>query len=204
MSYASNTTRRSAMSRNNVMEVTVATAGKATSIIATTTSGRIAITVVIVATTTSAKRNRRTRLLLIAATRHSSHALHTEQRASTPPRSATRTPRTRTSIKPMTKNINMRRTTTMRITQVTTMSRALALIHQSQARTRRQPQARANPTRMRAIIFMLIRNWRQVAMCLASLTIDSIGASPSWVKRVKKEKPLLHSWMTILILWMPS
>jgi hypothetical protein len=33
---------------------------------------------------------------------------------------------------------------------------------------------------------------------------SSIGAGPSQVKRVKKEKHLLHSWMTILILRTPS
>ncbi len=50
------------------------------------------MTAVVVTSTTNATRNRRTRLLLIAATRHSSHAQCTGQRASTPPRSATRTP----------------------------------------------------------------------------------------------------------------
>ncbi len=87
---------------------------------------------------------------------------------------------------------------------MTSMNCALALIHQSQVRTRCQPQARAKPMRMRTIIFMLIRNWSQVAMCLASLTINSIGASPIWVKRLKKEKCLLYSWTTISILQMPS
>ncbi len=56
------------------------------------------------------------------------------------------------------KNINTRCTTTTRITQVTTMSRPLAPIHRSQVRTRRQPPAKAKPTRMRIFIFMLIRN----------------------------------------------
>ncbi len=132
-----------------------------------------------VATMTSAKRNRRTRFLLITATKHSSHPLRTDQRASTPPRSATWTPRTRTSIKPTTKNISKRRTTMMRITQVMTMSRALVPIHRPQVRTQHQPPVRAKPTRMRTIIFILIKIWRQVAMCLASLPINSIGASPS-------------------------
>jgi hypothetical protein len=48
---------------------------------------------VVIITTTTAKGNGRIRLLLIAATRRSSHAWCTGQRASTPPRSATRTPR---------------------------------------------------------------------------------------------------------------
>jgi hypothetical protein len=48
--------RRSAASWNDVMEVTVATAGRAISIIAMTTSGRITMTEVIIATTTSAKK----------------------------------------------------------------------------------------------------------------------------------------------------
>ncbi len=99
MSSVSDTTRRSAVSRNNVKGVMVTTIAEASSVTTTTTSGRIAITAVIVATITNAKRNRRTWLLLIAATRHSSHALRT----STPPRSATRIPRTRTSVKPMKK-----------------------------------------------------------------------------------------------------
>ncbi len=62
-------------------------------------------TVVVVITTISMKRNGRTGPLLIVATRHSSHALCMGQRASTPPRSATRTqeqqtssPRQKTSI----------------------------------------------------------------------------------------------------------
>jgi hypothetical protein len=50
--------------------VTVTTASKATRIIVTATSGRIAITVVIGTTTTSTRKM--TRLLLIAATRRSS------------------------------------------------------------------------------------------------------------------------------------
>ncbi len=93
--FASGMMRRSAMWQNNITEVTIATAGKATSTTATTTtSGRIAMTVVVVTTTTNAKRNGRTRLLLIAATRDSSHAWCTGQRASTPLRSATRISRT--------------------------------------------------------------------------------------------------------------
>jgi hypothetical protein len=82
--------------------VAIATAGKATSTIATTTSGRIATTVVVIITMTNVKRNGRTGSLLIAVTRRSSHARCTGQRASTPPRSATRTPRT-TNVKFKTK-----------------------------------------------------------------------------------------------------
>jgi hypothetical protein len=63
------------------MGVMVTPAGKGTHIIFMTTSGRIAITAVIITTTTSARRNRRTKLLLIVVTRHSSHALRTDQRA---------------------------------------------------------------------------------------------------------------------------
>ncbi len=105
MPSGSNTTRRSAVSQNNVKGVTAATACKATCIIVMATSGRIAITMVIVTTMTSTRRNRRTRLLLIMVTRHSSHALCTDQWASITLRSATRTPRTKTSIKPMTKTL---------------------------------------------------------------------------------------------------
>jgi hypothetical protein len=93
-----------------------------------------------------ARRNRRTRLLLIAATRHSSHVLRTDRRASTPPRSATKTPRTSISIKPMTKSISMQCTTTTRITQVMMMSRALAPIHRSQVSTWHQPPAGVKAT----------------------------------------------------------
>jgi hypothetical protein len=82
--------------------VTITTAGTATSTIATTTNGRITTIVVVVITTTNAKRNGRTGPLPIAATRHSSHAWCTGQRASTPPRSATKTPRT-TNVKFKTK-----------------------------------------------------------------------------------------------------
>ncbi len=68
--------RRSAVSRNNVAGVTVATAGKARHIIVTITNGWITSTVIAITTMTSARRNRRTRLLiLIATTRYSSHAV---------------------------------------------------------------------------------------------------------------------------------
>ncbi len=196
-SSGSNTTRRSAISWSNVKGVMIATVGEATSIIVTTKSGRIVITAVIITTMTSTERNRRTRLLLIAATRHSSHALWMDQRASfLPLRSATRIPTIKTSIKLKTKNVNIRHTAT-----VTTMSPALVSTYRSQVKTRCQPQARAKTTRMRTIIFLLIWSWRPVAMCLAGLTINSIGASPSQAKRIKQEKLLLYSWMTISILW---
>jgi hypothetical protein len=139
---ASGTMRRSAMLQNNITEVMVTTAGKATSTIATTTSDRIATTAVIIITTTNKKRNKRTRPLLIAATRYSSHALCTGRIASTPPRSATRTTRT-TNVKFKTKNLNRRCITMMHATQVMMMSRALAPIHRSQVRTQCQPLARA-------------------------------------------------------------
>jgi hypothetical protein len=112
------------------------------STIATTTSGRIARTEVVVISTTNAKRNGRTGPLLIAAIRHSSHAQCTGRRACIPPRSATKTPRT-TNIKFKTKNVNTRCITTMRTIQVTMTSHALAPIHRSQVRTRRQPPTRA-------------------------------------------------------------
>ncbi len=132
-------------------------------------------------------------------------ALCTDQWEITPLKCATRASRIKTSIKPMTKSVKIRCITLMRITQVMTISRSLVLIRRFQAKIWYQPcWARAKIMRMRIIIFMLIRNWRQVAMCLASLTINSIGAGPSRVKRVKKEKRLLHSWTTIWILWMPS
>ncbi len=105
------------------------------------------------------------------------------------------------------KNINTRCITTTHATQVTMTSGALASIHQSQVRTWRQPLARAKkPTRMRIIIFILIKKWRQVAMCLVivSLTIDGMGPSPSWVKRVKRGKRVLLSWTMISILRTPS
>jgi hypothetical protein len=133
--------------------VTIATAGKATSTITTTTSDGIMATAVIVITMTNAKGNGRIRLLLIAKTRHSSHAWCTGQRASTPPKIATRTPR-RINVKFKTKNVSRRRITMTRATQVTTTSCAFALIYRSQVRTRRQPLARAKKiTRMRIIIF---------------------------------------------------
>ncbi len=139
------------------MEVMIATAGKATSIIPTTTSGRIAMTAVVVTTTTNAKGNGKIRLLLIAVTRRSSHAWCMGRRASTPPRSATRIPRM-INVKFKTKNVNARRITMTHATQVTMMSCTLALIHRSQVRIQRQPLARAKkPTRMRSIIFMLIK-----------------------------------------------
>jgi hypothetical protein len=45
---------------------------------------------------------------------------------------------------------------------------------------------------------------RHDAMCLINLSINSIGASPSQVKEVEKERYLLHSWTTILISLTPS
>jgi hypothetical protein len=140
--------------------VTIATAGEATSTITTTTSGRIAMTAVIVITATNAKRNRRTGPLLIAATRHSCHARCTGQRASTPPRSATKTPRT-TNIKIKTKNLNTRCITTTCAVQVTTTSCAVGPIHWSQMRTQRQSPVRAKkPMWMRIIIFILIKKMK--------------------------------------------
>ncbi len=53
------------------------------------------------------KKNRRTGPLLIAAKSHLSHARCMGRRASTPPRSATKTPRT-TNVKFRTKNVNTR------------------------------------------------------------------------------------------------
>jgi hypothetical protein len=71
------------MSRNNITEVMVATAGKAISTIAMTTSGRIAMTAVIVATMISARRNRRTIPLLDKAFKpcstHSPKSKHTSK-----------------------------------------------------------------------------------------------------------------------------
>ncbi len=201
MSSGSNMMRKPAVSQNNVMGVTVATAREATSIIVTNTSGRIAITVVIVITMTSMRRNRITKFLLIAATRHSSHALHMDKRASILSRSDTRASIIKTSMKPMTKSVNTRRITTTHVTQVMAMNHALVSTRRSQVKTQHQPcWARAKIMRMRTIIFMLIRNWRQVATCLASLTIHSMGADPSQVKRVKKEMRLLYSWTMISIL----
>ncbi len=99
---ASGLMRRSAVWRNKITEVTIATAGEATSTIAMTTSGRITTTAIVVITTTNVKRNGRTGPFLIAATRHSSHALCMGRTESTPPSSATRIPRT-TNIKFKTK-----------------------------------------------------------------------------------------------------
>ncbi len=62
-------------------------------------------------------------------------------------------PKNQTSIKPMTKNVNTRRITTMRIKQVMMMSRPLVLIRWSQVKIRHQPQARAKTMRMRNIIY---------------------------------------------------
>jgi hypothetical protein len=56
------------------------------------------------------------------------------------------------------KNLDTRRITTTRITQVTTMSRVLVSICRPQEKTRCQPQAKAKTMRMRTIIFMLIKN----------------------------------------------
>jgi hypothetical protein len=59
------------------------------------------------------------------------------------------------------KNVNTRRITMMRATQVTITSCALALIHRSQVRTQHQPLGRAKkPTRMRIIIFILIKKMK--------------------------------------------
>ncbi len=55
---------------------------------------RTTMTTVIMTTTTKATRDGKTKPLLIAATRRSCHAWCMGRRASTPPRSATRTPRT--------------------------------------------------------------------------------------------------------------
>ncbi len=123
--------RRSAMWQNNITEVTIATAGKATSTIATTTSGRIATTAAVLITMTNVKRSGITGPLLIAVTRRSSHVWCTRQRSSTPLRSTTRIPRM-TNVKFKTKNVNTRRITTMRTIQVMSTSHALAPIHRSQ------------------------------------------------------------------------
>jgi hypothetical protein len=137
------------------MEVTITTAGEATSTIATTTSGRIVTTAVIVITTTNVKRNGRTGLLLIPVTRRSSHHGPKSKHTS---KEYTKTPRT-INVKFKTKNVNTRRITTMWAIQVMRTSCALAPIHRSQVRTRRQPLARAKkPMRMRIIIFILIKN----------------------------------------------
>ncbi len=90
---ASGSMRRSAVWRNDVTEVTIATVGKATSTIARTRSGRIAATAVVVTATTNEKRKGRTVPLPTLATRRSSHSWCMGRRASTPPRIATKTPR---------------------------------------------------------------------------------------------------------------
>jgi hypothetical protein len=59
MNYASGTTRKAAVSHNNITEVRVATPVKAISTIAMTASGRIAMTAVVVATTINAIRNKK-------------------------------------------------------------------------------------------------------------------------------------------------
>ncbi len=191
--FASGTMRRSAMWQNNVMEVTVVTPSGTTSTIVTTSSGRITVTVIVVTTTTNATRSGMTRLPLIAVTKGSSHAWCTDQRASTPLRSATRTQRP-TNVNFKTRSITTKHIITTCATQATMTSCASAPTHRSQVRIRHQLQARARKlTRLKTIIFMFLKKWRQVAMCLASLTINDRGASPSWVKKTKKEKCLLLS-----------
>ncbi len=141
---ASGTMRRSAVWRNNVTDLTVTTAC-ATSTIATTTCDRIATTVVVVITTTSAKRNGRTGPLLIAATRRSNRAfVHGPQRKHTSNECYKNPKNYKHQVQD--KNVNMRRITTTRATQVTTMSCALAPMHRFQVRTWRQPcESKKNP-----------------------------------------------------------
>ncbi len=196
-SCTSGTRRRSDASQNNVTDVTVTTAGKAIRIIVTTTSGRIAMTAVV-------KKKQEDKIpsdpgnkAFKPCSTHGPKSKHTSKECC-------KNPKNQNKHQTHTKNFGMRHTTMMRVTQVMTMSCALVPIHRSQVRTRRQRPARAKPTRMRTIIPILIINWRQVAMCLASLTINSIEASPNQVKKSKKEKHLLLSWTMILILQTPS
>ncbi len=203
-SFAKGTMRRSARWRNNVTEVTVVTTNGLISTVAATSSGRIVAIAIVVTPMTNATRSGMTRLPLITATRHSSHAQCMGLRTSTPLRSATRTQGT-TNVNFKTRSALMKRIITMHATQATMMNCTLARIHRSQVRIRHQLQARARRiTKMRTIIFMFQKNWRQVAMCLASLTINDRGASSSWVKKVKKEKHLLLFWTMVSILWTPS
>ncbi len=113
---------------------------------------------------------------------------------STPLRSATRT-QGMTNVNFKTRSTPMKRIITTHATQATMMNHALARIHRSLVRIRCQLQARARRiTKMRSIIFMFKKNWRQVAMCLASLTINDRGASSSWVK-----KDLMMSWIRSIL-----
>ncbi len=191
MSFAKGTMRRSARWWNDVTEVTIITTNGLISTVVATSSGRIAATAIVVTPMTNVTRSGMTRLPLIAATRHSSYAQCMGLRASTPPRSATRT-QGMTNINFKTRSAPMKCIITTCATQATMMNHTLAWIHRSQVRIRRQLQARARRiTKMRTIIFMFQKKWRQVAMCLASLTINNRGASSSQVKKVKKEKCLL-------------
>ncbi len=190
MSFAKGTIRRSARWQNNVTEVTVVTTNSLMSTVTATSSGRIAATAIVVTPTTNATGSGMTRLPLIAVTRRSSHAQCMGLRASTPLRSATST-QGMTNVNFKAKSAPMKCIITTHATQATMMNRDLAQIHRSHMRILRQFQARARRlTKMRTIIFMFLKKWRQVAMCLASLTINDRGASSSQVKKVKKEKHL--------------
>jgi hypothetical protein len=137
--------------------VTIARAGEAISTIAMTTSGRIATTEVVVITTTNAKRNRRTGPLLIAAQQgvqamlgaRAKEQAHLQGVLQNPKNNKHQVQDKKRQYKAHYNDVTM---------QVTMTSCAVALIHWSQVRTRRQPPARAKkPMRMRVIIFILMK-----------------------------------------------
>ncbi len=151
----SSTRKNYIISQNSVAQAMAIVTDATRDIIIKITSGRVATTaiVAIAPTTTNARRNRRTRFLLIAVTRHSSPAPRKDQRVITPLRSATRTQKIKTSVNLTTKNASTSCATTMRTTQVTTMSCTLVWIRWSQVRTRHQSQVKKKSMRMRIIIF---------------------------------------------------
>jgi hypothetical protein len=140
--------------QNSVAQATAAVADVIRHIIIKTTSGRVETTEIITPTMTNARRHTRTRFLLILVKRYSSPAPCMDQRVITPFKSATRTPKNKTSDKLTTKNASTSRTTTMQATQVTMMRRVLVWICRSQVRTIHQSRVKAISMRMRIIIFI--------------------------------------------------
>ncbi len=190
MSFASGMMRRCAMWWNNVTEVTTVATNGLRSTVAPTSSGRITVIAIVVTHTTSATRNRMTRFLLSATTRRSSHAWCMGLRVNTPLRNVTRIQGMQ-NVNPMTGSVRMKRITMTRATRAKTMSHATALTHQPQVRIRRQLQVGAKNMKMRITIFKLPKEWRQVAMCLTSMTIHVSSVSPRRVTKKRKEKNLL-------------
>ncbi len=177
--YTSGSMRRSAAWQNDLTEVTISTADKATSTIATTTSGRIAMTAVIAITTTNIKK-----------TREQDPFQLRRQGIQAMPGAKTKEQAHLQGV-PQIPQEWQRQLQDKKCQYKVHYNDACYTSDDDESRSSTNtPVPSEDPAsasskskktmRMRIIIFKLIKKWRQVAMCLPSLTIDSMGPKPSW------------------------